>query len=209
MSRLSGLYVITDASLQAPEQLPERVAQAVQGGARLVQYRDKSADRALRLQQARALADLCHSRAALLIINDDIQLAADCGAHGVHLGREDPAPAEARRRLGREAIVGVSCYADWARARQAAEQGADYIAFGRFFASRTKPLAVQAKLDLIHRAKQQLRLPVAAIGGITANNGAALVAAGADMLAVVQDVFAAPDIRAAAGAYAALFGHRN
>ncbi len=205
MSRLSGLYAITDAALQEPGQLPERVARAIEGGARLVQYRDKSGDRAARLHQARVLAELCRARGALLIINDDAQLAADSGADGVHLGRDDGDPAAARRRLGAGAIIGVSCYDQWARALQAVEQGADYIAFGRFFPSRTKPQAVQASLDLIRRAKQQLAVPVAAIGGITAQNGAQLVAAGADMLAVVRGVFAAADIRQAAGAYAALF----
>ncbi len=202
---LRGLYAITDAALQEPEQLPERVARAIDGGARLVQYRDKSGDRAARLQQARVLAELCRARGALLIINDDAQLAADSGADGVHLGRDDGDPGAARRRLGTGAIIGVSCYDQWPRALQAVEQGADYIAFGRFFPSRTKPQAVQASLDLIRRAKQQLALPVAAIGGITAQNGAQLIAAGADMLAVVQGVFAAADIRQAASAYAALF----
>ena len=205
MSRLSGLYAITDAALQQPEQLPERVARAIDGGARLVQYRDKSGDRAARLHQARVLAEVCRARGALLIINDDAQLAADSGADGVHLGRDDGDPTAARRRLGAGAIIGVSCYDQWPRALQAAEQGVDYIAFGRFFASRTKPQAVQASLDLIRRAKQQLALPVAAIGGITPHNGAQLVAAGADMLAVVQGVFAAADIGQAARAYAALF----
>jgi thiamine-phosphate pyrophosphorylase len=205
MSRLRGLYAITDATLQPPGQLPERVAQVIEGGARLVQYRDKSSDHALRLRQARALAEVCRTRGALLIINDDIALAADSGADGVHLGRDDGDPAAARRRLGTQSIIGVSCYDQWSRAVQAAEQGVDYIAFGRFFPSRTKPLAVQASLDLIHRAKQQLALPVAAIGGITPDNGAQLIAAGADMLAVVHGVFAAQDIRRAAGAYAALF----
>ncbi len=205
MSRLRGLYAITDAALQQPGQLPERVAQAIAGGARLIQYRDKSGERALRLRQARALAAVCRARGALLIINDDVQLAADSGADGVHLGHDDVEPTEARRRLGARAIIGVSCYDQWPRAVQAVAQGVDYIAFGRFFPSRTKPLAVQASLDLIRRAKQQLALPVAAIGGITPHNGAQLIAAGADMLAVVQGVFGAQDVRQAARAYAALF----
>ena len=208
-ARLRGLYAITDASLQPPEQLAERVAQAIAGGARLVQYRDKSRDRALRRHQAAALAELCRAAGVPLIINDDVELAAESGAHGVHLGRDDADPAEARRRLGHGAIIGLSCYDQWARAARAPELGLDYIAFGRFFPSRTKPLAVQASLDLIHRAKQQLALPVAAIGGITPDNGARLVAAGADMLAVVHGVFAAPDIEQASHAYAALFEQTN
>ncbi|MCO6413695.1 MAG: thiamine phosphate synthase [Thiogranum sp.] len=207
MSRneLRGLYAITEASLQPPEQLPERVAQALDGGARVLQYRDKSGDAAMRLRQARSLAGLCRASGVALIINDDVQLAVDCGADGVHLGKDDADPAEARRRLGAQAIIGVSCYDQWQRAQSAAEQGADYIAFGRFFASRTKPAAVQADVQLITRARRELGLPVVAIGGITPHNGGQLVAAGADMLAVVQGVFAAADVRRAAAAYAALF----
>lgn len=208
-ARLRGLYVITDATLQPAQQLAERVAQAIEGGARLVQYRDKSTDQALRLRQARALAGLCRAAGIPLIINDDMELAADSGADGVHLGRDDADPAAARRRLGAGAIIGLSCYDQWERALRAPDQGVDYVAFGRFFPSRTKPLAVQASLDLIRRAKQQLALPVVAIGGITPENGARLVAAGADILAVVQGVFAAPDIRQAASAYAALFGQHQ
>jgi thiamine-phosphate pyrophosphorylase len=206
-TRLRGLYAITDAALQPPGQLTARVIQAIEGGAALVQYRDKSTDHGLRLRQARELAQECRRRGALLIINDDVQLAADSGAHGVHLGRDDPDPDEARKRLGDEAVVGVSCYDQWSRAREAAAKGVDYIAFGRFFASRTKPLAAQANLDLVRRARRQYAIPIAAIGGITPQNGRRLVEAGADMLAVVRGVFAAADCRQAAAAYAALFEH--
>ncbi|MGD2073909.1 MAG: thiamine phosphate synthase [Gammaproteobacteria bacterium] len=202
---LRGLYVITDATLQPPDALTDRVIRAIEGGAALVQYRDKSTDHDLRLRQARELAAACRARGALLIINDDIGLAAESGAHGVHLGRDDPGPEEARRRLGTEAVVGASCYDQWSRACDAAAKGVDYIAFGRFFRSRTKPGAAQASLDLIRRARQQWAIPVAAIGGITPQNGGQLVEAGADMLAVVQGVFAAPDCRQATAAYAALF----
>jgi thiamine-phosphate pyrophosphorylase len=205
---LHGLYVITDATLQRPDRLEERVAQALQGGARLVQYRDKSSDAAFRRRQARGLAELCARFSVPLIVNDDVQLAADSGAQGVHLGSDDTDPATARRLLGDDAIIGVSCYNDWQRAADAARQPVDYLAFGRFFPSRTKPNAVAAGVDLIRRAKQQLPLPVAAIGGITPDNGAALLAAGADLLAVVQGVFAAADVRSAAARYARLF-HRN
>jgi thiamine-phosphate pyrophosphorylase len=202
---LSGLYAITDARLQRPDQLTERVRQAIDGGARLVQYRDKSADTAFRLAQANALADLCRKRGVALIINDDVELAAECGARGVHLGQYDADPQTARRLLGDSAIIGVSCYKHLPLALQAANQGADYIAFGRFFASRTKPKAVQASLNLIRVARQQLALPVAAIGGITPHNAAPLLDAGAAMLAVVHGVFGAADVRQAAAAYAALF----
>ncbi len=202
---LRGLYVITDAALQAPQQLGERVRQALEGGARLVQYRDKSNHAARRQRQARELLELCNRHGARLIINDDVALAAATGAHGVHLGRDDPAIDTARERLGEAAIIGVSCYDQWPLAQRAVEAGADYIAFGRFFPSRTKPDAVQADIALLRRARRELEIPVAAIGGITADKGAALVAAGADLLAVVHDVFAAGDVYAAARRYQKLF----
>jgi thiamine-phosphate pyrophosphorylase len=202
---LRGLYAITDAGLQPAGELCNRVALAIDGGARLIQYRDKSADQRLRRQQAGALAQLCRERAVRLIINDDVALAADCGADGVHLGRDDTGAAAARRVLGDRAIIGVSCYNRLELARQAVDQGADYLAFGRFFASHTKPDAVQADTSLISTAKRRWSLPVAVIGGITPYNAAALLAAGADMLAVVRGVFAGEDVRAAAAAYAALF----
>jgi thiamine-phosphate pyrophosphorylase len=202
---LNGLYAITDARLQQPDQLTERVRQAIDGGARLIQYRDKSADAVFRLRQANALADLCRERGVALIINDDVELAAECGAQGVHLGENDADPQTARQLLGDNAIIGVSCYKHLPLALQAASQGADYIAFGRFFPSRTKPTAVQAGLDLIRMARQQLSLPLAAIGGITAHNAVPLVDAGVAMIAVVHGVFGAADVRQAAAAYAALF----
>ena len=205
MGDLRGLYVITDARLQPAEQLVTRVRQAIEGGAVLVQYRDKSNDPALREQQAGSLVELCNALGTKLIINDDVALAVNIGAHGVHLGHDDTAIDRAREQLGDEAIIGVSCYNQWALAQRAAEAGADYIAFGRFFTSRTKPDAVAATPALLTQARRELDIPVAAIGGITADNGAALVQAGADLLAVVQDVFAAADVRAAAHRYQAVF----
>jgi thiamine-phosphate pyrophosphorylase len=202
---LRGLYALTDSSLQSPDQLVERVLQAICGGAALIQYRDKSRDSELRSTQARALSEACRRHGVPLIINDDVTLAAECGAQGVHLGRDDSDPSAARHTLGDEAIIGVSCYNQWSLAEQAAAAGADYVAFGRFFPSQTKPHAIQAGLDLILRAKQQLSLPVVAIGGITPHNAQPLVDAGVDMLAVVHGVFAARDVRQAAAAYATLF----
>lgn len=206
-ARLTGLYAITDARLQPDEQLEEHVALAIEGGARIIQYRDKSGNRRLRLQQARALAALCDSHNIPLIINDDAELAADCGASGVHLGEDDTALANARKLLGDKAIIGISCYNRLELARQAAEQGADYIAFGRFFASGTKPDAVQATPALITDSKRHWELPVVAIGGITPDNAGQLLDAGADMLAVVRGVFAADDIRQAAAGFARQFEH--
>lgn len=204
-NKLRGLYAITDATLQRPDRLAGQVLRAIEGGAKLVQYRDKSSDASFRLQQASSLVAICRSHGVPLIINDDVALAVESGAHGVHLGKDDADLATARQQLGEQAIIGVSCYNSLTLAAQAAAGSASYIAFGRFFPSSTKPHAVQASLDLIRHAKQQWALPVVAIGGITPDNGRQLVDAGADMLAVVQGLFAALDVRQAAAAYADLF----
>lgn len=206
MTRLPrGLYALTDETLLAGGRLIPAVAAAIQGGAVVVQYRDKSGDAAKRLREAQALRDLCWPLGVPLIINDDMELARQIGADGVHLGKDDTDIAHARAVLGPDAIIGVSCYNRMELALAAQEAGADYAAFGSFFSSSVKPDAVRADAALLRTAKQQLHIPVVAIGGITAHNGAPLVAAGADLLAVISDVFAAADTRAAATRLAALF----
>ena len=205
MSRLRGLYAITPAVPRATASLAGQVEQAIAGGARLIQYRDKSDDSDKRLREAQSLLALCRAAAIPLIVNDDLDLAVQIGADGVHLGREDADPREARRRLGPGAIIGVSCYNQLQRAVRAQEIGVDYAAFGRFFPSTTKPLAVQATSELLHLARERLSIPLVAIGGITLENGRALIAAGAGMLAVVDAVFGQADTRAAAAAFDALF----
>lgn len=202
---MHGLYAITDTDLLPDDRLVEGVRAALRGGARAVQFRDKRPDTAGRLHLARQLNALCRAHDALFLVNDDIELAAAAGAHGVHLGRDDPAIAAARERLGPGAIIGVSCYNELERARRARDGGADYVAFGRFFPSRTKPGAVQAEPALLTAARRELGLPLVAIGGITPENGGSLLAAGADMLAVIHGLFGAEDIEAAARRYAALF----
>jgi thiamine-phosphate pyrophosphorylase len=202
---LKGLYAITDSRLAVDEDVPRQVEQALAGGARLIQYRDKGEDRERRLQEARSLLQLCRAYSAPLIINDDLELAAAVGADGVHLGKDDPAIFLARERLGPEAVIGVSCYNDLGLALEAQAQGADYVAFGRFFSSNTKPLAVQADVQLLRRARPLLQIPIVAIGGITPENGGPLVAAGADMLAVIHGLFGQPDIRAACQRFITLF----
>jgi thiamine-phosphate pyrophosphorylase len=181
------------------------VEEAIVGGARLIQYRNKGRDAAARLADARGLLAVCRKHGIPLIINDDLELATAVGADGIHLGRDDPDPRQARQRLGPDAIIGVSCYNELERARRAQHAGADYAAFGSFFASATKPRAVPAAPELLRRARRELSLPLVAIGGITPENGGPLIAAGADMLAVVEGVFGQPDIRAAALAYNRLF----
>lgn len=202
---LRGLYAITDAQLTPGDTLVPAVAAALRGGARIIQYRDKSGDGLRRLREASALVALCGRHDAWLIINDDVELAAAVGAAGVHLGRDDAQLQAARRRLGRDAIIGVSCYNALTRAQAAAEQGADYVAFGRFFPSLTKPQAAQADPELLRSAHAVLSVPLVAIGGITPDNGGLLIEAGADMLAVIHGVFGQPDIEAAARRFTALF----
>ena len=205
MPALHGLYAITDSSLDDDAALGNAVEQALQGGAHLLQYRDKSDDHDKRLRQASLLKTLCAQHDALLIINDDIELAKQCRADGVHLGRDDAGVAQARAVLGKSSIIGVSCYNRLALARQAQQQGADYVAFGAFYPSPTKPDAVAATLDLLQQAKAELTVPVCAIGGITVDNAPALVEAGADMLAVISGVFRQPDITQAASQFSQLF----
>ena len=205
MSELHGLYAITTGHPAPALTQTGSVAQAIVGGARIIQYRDKGSDQQQRLQDCLELKALCRAQDVLLIVNDDIELAAACAADGVHLGKDDADPASARERLGREVLIGLSCYDDWGHAVQAHALGADYIAFGSFFPSPTKPKAVRANTGLLRRARRELGLPVVAIGGITPENGLPLIQAGADMLAVVSGIFATPDIRAAARAYSNLF----
>jgi thiamine-phosphate pyrophosphorylase len=200
-----GLYAITDSEQIPRGNLIARVAQAIDGGAVLIQYREKFLSREERGREAQALVMLCRERGIPLIINDDIELAAASAAAGVHLGQNDAPVGQARRRLGPQAIIGVSCYNQLERARAAASMGASYVAFGRFFPSRTKPETVAAQPALLTQSRKEIDLPIAAIGGITPENGAELINAGADLLAVINGVFSQPDIKAAAQAYAALF----
>lgn len=205
--RLGGLCAITVDDLLLPR-LSALVKAALDGGAPFVQYRNKIAPRPLRRAQAAEMLRICRAAGARLIINDDVWLAVEIGADGAHIGRDD-APGgsliAARDALGPQRILGVSCYNELSRAEEAAKAGADYLAFGSMFTSRTKPAAVRAPLELLGKAKQQFGLPIAAIGGITLDNAPQLIDAGADMLAVVSDLFDAMDIKARAEAYQQLF----
>ncbi len=202
---LRGLYAITPERTPEGRHLPDMVNAAIQGGACVIQYRDKSGHQRRRIQEAQILLDICRSRNALLIINDDVVLAAEVGADGVHLGREDMPPAQARRRLGPHSLIGVSCYNRMENAERATELGADYVAFGRFFPSSSKSQAAQAQAELLCQARDKLNLPIVAIGGINPQNGGPLITAGADMLAAIDAVFGAHDIRAAALSFTRLF----
>jgi thiamine-phosphate pyrophosphorylase len=207
-SSLRGLYAVTP-DVADSAWLRARVAQALDGGARIVQYRSKCADRALRLRQAGELAALCRARGLLFIVNDDVEIARACGADGVHLGREDASIAAARAQLGGDVLIGASCYDDLTRAQQCVDAGADYLAFGSFYPSTVKPGAARATPALLREARSRWSLPLVAIGGITPSNAASLLAAGADALAVISALFQVSDTDAAARAFRRLFDSRS
>lgn len=177
----------------------------IRGGAALIQYRDKVSRGHGRLEAARRLQSLCASYRVPLIINDDVALARAVGAAGVHVGRDDTALGEARRALGDDAIIGVSCYDSLSRAVEAEGDGADYVAFGSVFPSPTKPDARRASADLIRQARARLTIPIAAIGGITFENARSVLDAGADLLAVISDLSLSPKPEERARSYAELF----
>lgn len=203
-----GLYAITKTANQSLQQICDAVLAAINGGAVIIQYRNKHPFRDTfpvdPQKIARHLLEICRSNNVPLIINDDVNLAATVGADGVHLGKDDPYIEAASNKLGNDAIIGISCYNDLERAKQAQQQGASYVAFGRFFPSRTKPHAPTADIETLTLAKQQLKIPIVAIGGILPENGSQLIAAGADFLAVIDGVFA-DDPEQSAKNYSRLF----
>ena len=202
---IKGLYALTPDSSDTADLL-RRVRLALSGGVQVLQYRNKIADNALRLNQARALRELTREFGVTFIVNDDAQLAATVDADGVHLGAKDGEITTARALLGHNKLIGVSCYNQLTLAHSAVKAGADYVAFGAFYASTVKPEAAVATQDLLRKARAELAVPIVAIGGISADNGAALVQAGADALAVISAVFDAADIQQAAKKLTKLFG---
>ena len=207
MKPLRGLYAITDSQLLEGGRLLPYVEAALRGGAKLVQYRDKSGDAARRLRQAEALRELCLRHGAQLIVNDDLELAARLGV-GLHLGQEDGSLSAARALLGRNAIIGATCHARLELAEQARQEGASYLAFGRFFQSQTKPGAPAASPELLEQARARFRLPLVAIGGVTLDTAPDLIARGAGMIAVIHALFAAEnaaEVERRARAFSALF----
>jgi len=197
-----GLYAITQTAGKSIAEVLQDVEAALQGGAAVIQYRDKTPIDEVYL--GNCLVALCHTYNTPLLVNDNIDLALKIGADGVHLGRDDGDIELARQRLGRQAIIGVSCYNDVQRAQAMQAKGADYLAFGRFFPSNSKPLAAPAQIETLHSAKQCLTAPIVAIGGILPENAGQLLAAGADLLAVIGGVFD-QDPEKSARAYHALF----
>ncbi len=203
-----GLYAVTPDEPDIGS-LTRKVRKALAGGARIVQYRNKSANAALRREQGAALLALCREARIPFVINDDLDLARAIRADGLHLGRDDVSIAAARAKLGKDRLLGVSCYDRLELALAAREAGADYVAFGSAFPSVTKPLATRAPLSLYREAKARLGFPVVAIGGITIKNARTVIEAGADAVAVISALFGAPDIEAAARSFSRLFDKKN
>jgi len=193
--KLKGLYAITDENLLSEENFEQSVKAALQGGSKIIQYRDKSNNQNRRLRQATLLRSLCTQYHATCIINDDIELAIAVHADGVHLGRDDIPITQARKVLGENSIIGISCYDDLSLALAAEKSRADYVAFGAMFSSPTKPDACNASPSLIAAAKTQLSIPVCAIGGITEKNISQVIDQGADMAAVISCLFASNNIK--------------
>ena len=183
----SGLYAITQTETKSIEQITAAVTAAIRGGVSVIQYRDKihRDHEALAIE----LLSICRKNKVPLIINDNIDLAERIGADGLHLGRDDGDIIQARQRLGKRFIIGISCYDSLHRAIEAENHGASYVAFGRFFPSSSKPLAAPARIDTLSKAKSRLHIPIVAIGGILPENGAQLLQAGAGLLAVIGGVF--------------------
>ncbi|MHC8441779.1 MAG: thiamine phosphate synthase [Candidatus Eutrophobiaceae bacterium] len=197
-----GVYVIADDSHGSLDETLRIVKKLLQGGIAMLQYRNK---RNPSIHAARALREFCHECACPMLVNDDPELALQVGADGVHLGRDDPSIEQARGTLGDAAIIGMSCYNDVSKALRVAQQGADYVALGSFYASTTKPDAAHAELSSLRALRGNLSIPIIAIGGITPDNGAAVLDAGADMLAAASGLFDAQDLIAALAAYNRLF----
>jgi thiamine-phosphate pyrophosphorylase len=203
-----GLYAITDSALHSGTALEQAVTRAIAGGAKVIQYRDKSEDADRRHAEAAMLVRVCRPYGVPMIVNDDVELALLTDADGVHLGHDDANLSAARSRLGNDYIIGVSCYNHVELAEAAQHNGADYVAFGSMFSSTTKPDTTRAEIAIVESARGRIHVPIVAIGGITPGNGASLLDAGVDLLAVVRGVFGHDDPAASARQYAQLFARQ-
>lgn len=202
---VSGIYAITDSRLLPGNRLYDGVLQALRGGIRWIQYRDKTAEPTELTDRAEQLARLCHEFGARIIINDSIEAALLAGADGVHLGTGDDSITAARARLGPDAVIGATCHDRLSLAHQAQIDGASYVAFGRFYPSATKPSASPADINLLGEARAQIHCPIVAIGGVTQDNMAPLITRGAHAIALSNELFSAPDIECKAKSLIAAF----
>ena len=199
-----GLYLVTP-NWDDTKQLLRSTEQALQAGVALLQYRHKTADPELRLQQASALQALCRRYQTAFVINDHVELAVQLGADGVHVGGTDVSVAQARELLGNHKIVGASCYGDLSLARAAQAQGASYVAFGGFYPSVVKKYPVTTPLDLVREARVVIPLPIVVIGGMTVELAHPLVERGADLVAAISSVYNHANTNDAARQFVSLF----
>ena len=204
-NKLCGLYALTDPNIFEQQSCTQVTQQLIDGGAKIIQYRDKTSPGKTRKKFATEIKTLCSACNVIFIINDDVELALAVEADGVHLGKNDIDIKQARKLLGTKKIIGVSCYKRLDLARNAEQAGANYIAFGSFYPSVTKPNAIAANPELLTQAQQELSIPICAIGGINSSNAKPLIAAGADILAVITDLYKTPNIRQNAKNLSALF----
>ena len=191
---LRGLYAITDSQLTPAHCIEQKVESALKGGAQLIQYRDKTSPFEQKKITALKLQGLCRQYHRKLIINDDLKLAHAINADGVHLGQEDASINDARELLGSDVIIGATCHDSLSLAHNAVNNGASYVAFGRFYCSTTKPGASSCSIELLKEARQSINIPIIAIGGITLKSAPVIIAEGADMIAMVHGVFGAENI---------------
>jgi thiamine-phosphate pyrophosphorylase len=201
---IRGLYAVTPDEADT-DLLVAKVEAALQGGISVLQYRNKLANHKLQTQQARAILPLCRQYEVPLIINDSVKLCLTLDADGVHIGADDGNLAEIRARVGKDKIIGASCYNRFDLALAAQQAGADYVAFGACFASTTKPKAPVANLNLFSQARAQLTIPAVAIGGINLDNAIQVIGAGAHSLAVINAIFNVPDVKSSTQQFTQLF----
>ena len=204
LSSIKGIYAVTP-DIADTDLLIKKVEAALAGGVNVLQYRNKQANHKLQTQQARALLPMCRQYNVPLIINDSVKLCLTLDADGVHLGADDGDLTEVRARLGANKILGASCYNRFDLALSAQNQGADYVAFGARFDSKTKRNPPVADLSLFSQAHAELTIPTVAIGGISLQNAAQVIEVGADAIAIIQAIFAADDVKLASQQFSLLF----
>ena len=201
---MKGLYLVTP-DWDDTDKLLAATEQGLLGGASLLQYRHKTASDDLQQEQAKALLALCRRYRVPFIINDHLALCEMIDADGLHVGGTDASVAAVRTLLGKDKIVGASCYGDLELARQSAAAGASYVAFGGFYPSRVKKYEVSTALDIITRAKIEIKVPLCVIGGMSVDNSRPLVQLGADLVAAISSVYSSDDQQRAASEFAQLF----
>ncbi len=196
---LKGLYIITDKKLIPRDRFIERVEKVIRGGAKIIQLREKGTPEDEIIRLGKVLLEITRRYGIPLIINDSPELAEKIGADGVHLGKDDTEISEARKILGDEAIIGVSCYGEIERGLKAEREGADYLAFGTPFFTPTKPDRKPTPFEILKEAKRRIKtIPLFAIGGITKENAKSVLETGVDGIAVITAVFSSPDPEEAA-----------